>query len=227
MANRDFKVDYYRDAITGGLHQRLDFIEQKLSIQNAGTDNAAVVGFEDFLFSGLNFTGQGPNSPTQKTFKDDIELPAFVGTGTKVEEGWFTIHLTHKLAANTNMTVHLHLTHNVASPSGNIKFYVDVMYARGYLGTYGTQVTLSTTVTPATQYEHIITPDDDMTIVANTTFSDPLEVDGVLLGRVYRDPADAADTFANDVFLIQSDIHFSVGQFTTTERNRPFTNEGF
>ncbi|MCP4437116.1 MAG: hypothetical protein GY913_21795 [Proteobacteria bacterium] len=180
--------------------------------------------YSDYLVGGLSI-GKGSSAPTLKTFRNGIEMNAFAGTGP-TEEGFFAIHVMHDIKAGTTPTFHVHWSHIVASPSGDVKWQVELTAAQGYESeAFPATSTLSSTHTAGTQYAHHITDDDDMAMPAGLASS--IEPDMFILGRIFRDSSDAADTFANDAFLIGIDMHYQKGQIGTTERNRPFTSGSF
>lgn len=174
--------------------------------------------YGDYVVSGLSL-GTGANAPDVVAFRG-IELPAFAGTGPTTEEGFFTVHLLHDIMPGTFPTFHVHWSHDIGSPTGDVKWQIDYSIAKGYeQEAFPTTTTLSSTHTAGTQYYHHITDDDDMPI------TEAVEPDMVILGRVYRDPSDAADTFENDAYLIQVDMHYQIGQIGTPERNYPFVTD--
>lgn len=178
--------------------------------------------FDDYLVSGLAIARGATAPPTLTELRDGLNLYAFAGTGVTVEQGYFTLHLLHGLRPGTFPTFHVHWTHKNASPSGDVKWFIDYSIAKGYgVSTYPAPTTLSAVQTAGAQYTHHITDDDDMPLASLTE----VEPDSVLICRVYRDPADAADTFADDAFLIQVDMHYERDKMGTHERNRPF--DGF
>jgi hypothetical protein len=178
--------------------------------------------YDDYLVSGLSVKGRGATQPTFKEWKDGYEGYAYAGTGASINEGWFNLHILHDIKAGTFPTFHVHHSHANASPTGNIKWNLEVMYARGYgVEAYGSPLSLSTVQTAGIQYAEMITSDDDMAL--NFT----PETDSILKCRIWRDPTDVADTFEDDVWLDQIDMHYVKGQDGTLERNRPFTSIGF
>ena len=180
--------------------------------------------YDDYLVSGLNLvTPGGSSSPTLLNFRNNIWLYAFEDTPS-VQEGFFDIHIKHDIKANTDITFHIHWTHNIASPSGNIKWNIEYTFAKGYeAGTFFDPVTVSTIQTAGAQYAHHITDDDDMVITA----PHDIEPDTILIARIYRDSTDGSDTFASDAFLLHVDMHYVKARTGTKERNRPFTSGGF
>lgn len=181
--------------------------------------------YSDYLVSGLTILTD-VNAPDIEILRDSVRLYAFAGTGPNTEQGFFTLHILHDIKAGTTPTLHIHWTHKIAAPSGNVKWQLEITAARGYgAGTFPATTVISSTQAAGAQYTHMITPDTDMPLPA--ALAAVLEPDMVLICRVFRNPADAADTFANDAFLLQIDMHYVQGQEGTTERNRPFTSAGF
>lgn len=175
--------------------------------------------FDDYLIGGTSI-GVGASAPDLAEVRNGLFLYGFAGTGVTVEQAFFTQHILHGIKAGTTPTFHVHWTHNAASPTGDVKWQIDYTIAKGYgVSTYAAPTTLSSTQTAGAQYTHHITDDDDMPLASIAQ----LEPDSVIIGRVYRDPADVADTFENDAFLIQIDMHYERDKVGTPERNRPFT----
>jgi hypothetical protein len=194
----------------------LDFSNLLKGISHAELDSV----FDDYLVPGLSLA-KGANAPDLEELRDGLFENAFAGTLTVVEQAFFSVHILHGIKAGTTPTFHIHWAHNNATPSGDVKWSIDYSVAKGYgAGTFAAPTTVTTTQTAPAQYVHQITDDDDMPI--NVT---DLEPDSLLLGRVYRDPDDAADTFADDAFFLELDIHYERDKIGTLDRNRPY--DGF
>jgi len=178
--------------------------------------------YDDYLTSGLSL-GTGASAPNLTVFRDGLEQNAFAGSGP-VEEAFFNVHMLHGLKAGTDLTFHIHWSHIIGSPSGDVKWGIEYSVARGYeVGVYPASTTLTTVHTAGAQYTHHITDDDDMTVTSGVE----IEPDSVIICRVFRDSSDVEDTFANDAYLFQIDMHYQRGSVGTLERNRPFTSAGF
>lgn len=178
--------------------------------------------FDDYVVSGLSLA-TGANMPTRKVFRNGLELPAFSGAGNP-EEAFFTIHLLHGLKAGSSPTFHCHWAHIIGAPSGSVKWNIEFSVARGYeAGVYPASTTLSVVQAAGAQFAHHITDDDEM-VVENSV---ELEPDAVIIGRVFRDPGDAEDTFTDDAYLIQVDMHYERDRLGTLERNRPWLSAGY
>lgn len=179
--------------------------------------------FDDYIVSGLGVR-LGANAPTLRVFRDGLELPAFTGVGVLTKEAFFTIHLQHGLRSGSSPTFHVHWAHIIGAPVGDVKWNIEYTVARGYeAGAFPASTTLSTVQTAAAQFVHHITNDDDMVVVNSVE----IEPDAVLICRVFRDPGDVEDTFANDAYLVQVDMHYERTFLGTLERNRPWTSTGY
>ena len=184
-----------------------------------GSQPIVTVVFDDYLTDGLNLA-KGAAAPDLAEFRDGLFLNAFAGTGGVTEQAYFSHHILHGMKPGSTPTFHIHWAHNQAGPSGNVKWQLDYSIAKGYgAGSYAAPTTLTATQTALAQYVHNITDDDDMPLASITE----IEPDTVLIGRIYRDPTDGADTFEADAFLIQIDMHVQIDKIGTLERNRPFT----
>jgi hypothetical protein len=173
--------------------------------------------YNDYLVGGLTVT-RGNSAPDLVELRDNIELYGFAGTGLTVEQVYFSIHILHDYLLGQRPTLHIHWVHNNASPSGSVKWQVDLTVSKGYSqGIFDTPITYSVVQEAGAQYTHHITDDDSM--VLNAAQSAMLEPDSILVGRLYRDPADAEDTFEDDAMLVNMDLHYQIGQVGTLERN--------
>ena len=179
--------------------------------------------YDDIRIAGLLLRG-GVTPPTMREFRDGLYQFAFAGTGVIVDEAHGAFHLPHTYKAGTVPTIHIHWAHNIAAPVGDVKWLVDVSAARDGADAFGAPVTLSAVQTAGAQYQHLTTDDDDMQLAALLA---SLEPDALVQARVYRDPADAQDTFEEDAFLLEIDLHLQKGQEGTIERERPYRSAGF
>lgn len=205
-----------------------------LDLGNKGTDEPLFGNlshsevFRDYLIPGLS-ARTGASAPDLVSFRDGLYLLAFDGNAT-LEQAFFSLHILHDIKIDEDdpeatPTFHVHWTHNTLSPSGNVKWQVELTLARGYgKDAYPASQTISSVQAAPAQYVHQITPDDDMPLPSS--FLVNLEPDSQLIGRIFRDPSDVEDTFANDAMLIGIDLHYKANKLGTFERNRPFNSAG-
>lgn len=186
--------------------------------------------YSDYTVSGTSVRN-GAVAPTFAVFNGGLYLPAF--DKNTEQSAHFTIHILHDIKKNSTPTFHIHWSHKIASGSytpdtQKVVWGVEYAIARGYgAGTFSNVRTLTATAQFAgAQYEHHMAGDDS-TCQLHADDVAILEPDCVIIGRIFRKAADAADDFADDAFLIQIGMHYEIGQFGTVEKNRAFTAEGF
>lgn len=151
----------------------------------------------------------------------------FAGTGSQTKEVQCDFHLDHRYQENTDLYIHMHWFPN-SSASGDVKWYFDICYARGYArGVYpiATPTTVSVvTAAPGVAYTHMISE----VVFTNAGGTGGLidraliETDGIVMVRAYRNPADVADTYTNTAWATYCDIHFQSNKVATPNRNYPF-----
>jgi len=180
--------------------------------------------YDDYLIS-INDTQapSGNSKPNLSEFRSGLYIQEF-HVSSSIIEVFFVRHIGHDIEAGTDMTFHVHWSHNNASPAGNVKWHIDYTIARGYeAGVFSVPTTLTSIQAAGAQYAHHITDDDDMVITTNVE----IEPDSIVIGRIWRDTDEVDDTFADGAFLLHADIHYKKSRVGTTERNRPFTSGGF
>lgn len=178
--------------------------------------NMKLVGYEDVLFVPTE-APSGSTAPGLSTFRGNIKLATFTGSGSTVQEIFGAIHLPHSYVSGTDITIHVHWSHIIASPTGNVNWKLDYSIARGFgYEAFPAPTTLNLTQAAGTQYYHNII---ESTAITGTN----LEPDTLIICRIYRDPADVLDTFANDAYFLRADAHIQVDYRATVEKTRPFT----
>ena len=154
-----------------------------------------------------------------------------------LHEAFVVFHIPHDYVAGTDIYIHNHWSQIVADTGGGgavpgvCKWYFDITYADGYgtAGGAGDPFVAPKTIPvtqqgSTTQYAHMIAEviisgaTDTATTFDRATF----QVDGVFMVRIYRDPADAADTLNQHTFLHYSDMHYQSTNIATKDKNSPF-----
>ena len=179
--------------------------------------NAIGEGWDDYVVSGLNSKTRGANDPTLAELRNGIYLYAFTGVAG-VNEVYASVHILHDWKVGADMYPHIHWAHNIAAPSGDVVWQIDYTIAKGFdQETFSAPTTLTIQQTAGPQYTHQIIESSTAIPAAD------IEADAVVLMRIYRDSAHGNDTFANDAFLIQSDLHYESDGNRTNEKASPFT----
>ena len=175
-------------------------------------------GWNDIIINGLAVaTKPTDNPPDLETFKGNQELYAFDGAGGS-EQVWTAAHILHDYKLGTDVYPHVHWSHNQVAPSGDVVWQLEYMVAKGFgLEVFPAPIILTMQQTADVQYTHQII--ESLTAIP----ASDIEPDTVVLMRLFRDSAHANDTFANDAFLIQLDLHYESDGLLTHEKQRPFT----
>lgn len=174
-------------------------------------------GFNDLLFSGESLARPASGSPTLTAFRGNVNLYAFAGTGG-VDEAFFTAHVLHDYIPGTKIFPHIHWSHIIAVPSGDVVWQIEYTVAKGHtIQAFPTTTTIELQQTAGAQFVHhlIETSDADAIVSAN------LEPDSVIAGRIFRDPANGNDNFENDAYLLHIDFHYETDTVMTNEKVRP------
>ena len=152
-------------------------------------------------------------------------------------EAFIEYHIPHDYVPGTDLFLHVHWsqttvdTGGAAGVPGVAKWYFEVSYATGH-GTPGgaadpfvAPITVSVTQQASTtQYGHMIA-EVQFTNSGGTgglLDSANIEVDGLVLVRVSRDPVDAADTLNQDTFVHFVDIHYQSTNMATKQKSPDF-----
>lgn len=163
----------------------------------------------------IHVRGSGAADPAWSTFLSPLSAYEFSATVEK--EVWIEYHIPHDYVPGTDIFFHAHWGNAAAVPNtGNVVWGFDYTYARGYnQQAFAAATTITVTqASPATRYQHNIAETVAVTIPN-------LEVDGLIICRVYRKAADAADTCTDTAFLFTADVHYQSTGMGTKAKNGP------
>lgn len=160
--------------------------------------------------------GIGANDPTFATLVGGIR--AFSFSATTMNECFATWHVPHDMVPGSQLHFHTHFANPAAAPNtGNILWKFEYSFAKGF-----NQAAFSSTVTvpvliagSGTQLQHMIAETPALTLSG-------LEVDSLILCRVYRDAADPLDTCTDAVSLLTTDVHYQSTNMSTKGKAAPF-----
>lgn len=154
-----------------------------------------------------------------------------------MHEAFINFHIPHDYVPGTDLYMHVHWsqitvdTGGTAGVPGVAKWYFDISYADGH-GTAGgaadafvAPITQSVTQQASTtQYGHMIAEVAFTNNGGDATHFDrnTIAVDGIIQLRVYRDPADAADTLNQDTFVHTCDVHYQSHNLATKNKAPSF-----
>lgn len=177
-------------------------------------------GWKD-LFGGMD-PRSGVTGPTWTLFRNGIYLYAF--SASQMREVFASFHIDHDYALGTVLYPHMHYTVNTTS-SGVVRWGFEYTAAKGHQQSSGsifgatTTVYVNQTINGATdQYKHFVAE----VVLADAIPSTNIEPDSIILMRVFRDAANAADTYPDVVFGLQTDLHYQTARFSTPNKSPDF-----
>lgn len=155
---------------------------------------------EKSSFSAAKVTGA--SQPSWTAFRSNIYAYEF--SASTMNEGWIAIHINHDYAPGTAIYPHIHWSQTAASPSGTVRWGIEYSIAKGH----GQEAFPATTTVYieqdcTAQYQHMIAEVADPGIS-----SDSLEIDSLILFRIFRDAAHGNDDSPDTAFVFFVDIHY-------------------
>jgi hypothetical protein len=168
---------------------------------NDGDDTT--FGWHDILGQ-IELRGVGPNDPAFAVYTGYAGQRAYSFSASTMNEVWMVYHMPHDWVPGTALYFHTHWSNAAAAPNtGNVRWGFEYTWAKGHnqaafpapVFAYALQAC------PATRYWHNIAETTALTLTG-------LEVDALVLCRVFRDAADVLDTCTDAVFLHTADIHY-------------------
>jgi hypothetical protein len=149
--------------------------------------------------------GSGVNAPAFTVYNGNLRAYEFPGGG-QLKELNLGFQINHDYCLESDLEPHLHLYIPNDANGGTIKFSLEYTWTNiGQAGAVTTTTIIGT-----------LTVTVNAGILNNALLSFP-EVAGagkglssMFMARLYRDPADAADTFGSSVWLKAMDLHYEV-----------------
>lgn len=149
-----------------------------------------------------------------------------------LHECFLNFHVPHDYVPSSEIYIHVHWsqitvdTGGTAGVPGVAKWYFDISYADGH-GTPGgaadpfiAPFTVSITQQGSTtQYGHMIA---EVQLTGGTLAASTVQIDGIFQVRLYRDPADAADTLDQNTFVHFVDLHYQSTGIGTKQKAPDF-----
>lgn len=191
-----------------------------------GTNNTVIAGnghltfegtatcFDDLNIPGLAIRTAGVNEPTLSAFGSSTKIYTF--SGTTMNECFFTVQLPHGYKEGSDIEPHIHWC-PMTSPAStlNVRWGLDYQWQNRAAVYSATDTSiLVTAATGTTGYTHIVSSFGAISGAGKT-------ISSILVCRLYRLPADAADTYTNAAGLLSFDFHYeidSIGSNTATTK---------
>jgi hypothetical protein len=168
------------------------------------------------------YTRDGPNSADFQPFIGSIPGLRFIPN--EMREGFVDYHVKHEWKPGTMMYPHVHFGVQ-AQDTGTIRWGFEYTWAnrkgsvKGYTKFQTPQIIyLEYTLTAADDYEHIVVEAPEGQGLDGTN----MEVDAMILCRLFRDAEHVNDTFAHEAFAMNVDLHTETDRYATPLRVTPF-----
>ena len=174
-----------------------------VAISNEG--NLTLVGkatvWDDLVVPGLSATKLGNNDPSLGLVAGGIYIYTF--SSTVMNEVFFSIQLPHSWKESSSISPHIHwMPMTSPATTKNVVWKFEYQW-QNIGGTYSGSTTTTLAVTAATGTTGFVHKIDDFTDITGTSKT----MSSILICRLYRDPTDAADNYADAAGLLSFDIH--------------------
>ena len=178
--------------------------------------NGTATVYDDLLPSSVTI-GSGANAPSFTSYNGNLKAYEFVGSGATPKELNLGFQIPHTYKEESSIEPHIHLFIPDDVTGGGIKFYCEYTWTnRDQAGSVAT-TTVSGTIT-RTGAQGI---NNNAILSFGTIAGTGKTISSIFMCRIYRDPADVADTFGVSTWLKSADIHFEkdgIGSRTITTK---------
>jgi hypothetical protein len=173
------------------------------------TSQQSGVGFID-ITSEIDIRGTGLNNPTWATFREGISALSF--SASAMNEAWAVFHIPHGYYQGSSFYIHAHWS-TTGTNNGVARFGFEYTVAKGHnQSVFGATTTVYVEqAASGTAYKHMIAETAAIT-------SAEMEVDALILVRIFRDAAHANDTLSDALFMFTSDVHLQVDRVSTINK---------
>lgn len=177
--------------------------------------------WEDELASFSSARVTGASQPTWAAMRNGVYGWQFSATATN--ELWpAPFHITHTYKPGTAIYPHIHWC-SPGTNTGVVRWGIEYTFAKGHAQGAdsvfpATQTIYLEQAATGTAYEHMIAEASDVQAIDSAN----IEVDALLLTRVFRDGGNAADTCTDAVFGLMCDLHYQKGYWATRNKSPDF-----
>ena len=169
-------------------------------------------GWRDLLGT-IQVLGTSYNDPAFLSYGTS-STRQFQFSSTVYNEIVISYHIPHDYVPNTPIHIHMHWSDAESiQGSGSVVWSFDIMYAKGHGQSPFQEIGIhsATQVNPEIQYQHMVAETAEITIPG-------LEIDGIVIVRMYRDIFNPSDTLMDPVFGHMADIHYRSNSLATKNK---------
>lgn len=182
------------------------------------------------ILGDLRVLSPGASDPTLDVYRGGVRQFSF--SNAQVNQVFINYHIPHDYVPGSDLYIHVHWsqivvdTGGAAGSPGDVKWQWEASYSQGHNQAPFSVPVLPTLVATASavQYQHLISEVQLSSASPSATQldSDDIEVDGLILTRFFRDPADGVDTLNQVPFVHYVDIHYQSTGIGTKQKAPPF-----
>lgn len=192
-------------------HSEVDGNFSDLDVRTAAGWRDMVCGME---------TRSGPSQPPLTNFRNGIYLFAF--SPTDIMEGFATAHIDHDYKLGTMLYPHVHWS-TTSTATGKVRWGFEYTFAQRHddtgVKTFGpSQTVYVEQQADGEAYKHYVAESPEGQGIPGTG----INVDTVILFRVFRDATHANDTFPDQAFAFTFDLHYECVRYATPHRSPNF-----
>jgi hypothetical protein len=155
----------------------------------------------------------GPSVPSYTTFTTGFYGYEMIGAST-AKTIYEKFHIPHNYKPNSGCFIHCHIISGAGTnTSNNFQLTFSWIYADGS-GVFTAPDSVSVLGKFENDYQHKII-EIPTAILPNT-----MEVDGIIICSITRDPNAANDTLAQSLWIVFSDVHIETTKLATKYRNK-------
>jgi len=197
-----YQADSLARNYLAGITSATGICATSLCATNVYATTVTGAAWDDIRIAGLSVRTNA-SAPGLITLTGGLLVYGFDGTST-LEQAYFAIQMPHNYKTGTNIHPHVHWAKSTAA-TGNVAWFLEyTMAASNVVFPAATTISAVGTASSATAWVHTMT---DLPDITGTPLS---ALSSMFIGRIYRDPADGADTYEADAGLLEFDLHYQV-----------------
>lgn len=158
-----------------------------------------------------------PNDPSVITLTGLSNFQGFTfpgsGGGQSMRQLFTSIHIPHNYCVGTGVFLHVHCLTDATVLTGDFVINFDYSYASGD-GIFSASQTVSITSNFTNALQHRILE------IPTPILASQLEVDGIIMVRLWRDHNNPSDTFAGDFIVLFIDCHMMTNKYSTKYKDK-------
>jgi hypothetical protein len=171
----------------------------------------------DDITGEITVKGGGANNPSWAAFQGGIY--AYQCSASTMQEVWIDFHILHDIAPGTLLYPHVHWS-TTGTNTGVVRWGIEYTVAKGHQ-----QQAFPATTTvyveqagSGTAHQHMIAE----VSLADAIPATNIEVDALVMTRIFRDASHANDTQTDPAFLLMADLHYQKQYLGTLNKSPNF-----